>query len=82
MTCTRETHSVQLPLDACTKDQDSHHASLLSHIVLEFTAKFDGSSRMCTQPRIETFSRSAGIPARTGAKAAAGCDTQKCQCCE
>jgi hypothetical protein len=31
---------------------------------------------------LKRSSRSAGIPARTGAKAAAGCGTEKCQCCE
>src|ERR1700686_2659120 len=31
---------------------------------------------------LNRYSRSTGIPARTRAKAAAGCGTQKCQCCE
>jgi hypothetical protein len=31
---------------------------------------------------LKRSSRSTEIPARTGAKTAAGCGTEKCQCCE
>ena len=51
MTCTRETNSVQRPLDACTKDHNSHYARLLPDIVQKFTPNIDVSSRMWLQPR-------------------------------